>query len=340
MRKTFGKDLSLHIGHLYHPLRDLYGYGDEFFDESIKLDPSNLDKNIRDLIRKSNPDIIHSHNAPDLLTISATKTLDKTPIIHDTHEALALRETGYYVRDGPEEIAKYGDYEKAANEDSDARIYASEGVQDHIQERYNVDPNKDLVFSNYVSQSNFPQNVEKRSADDGSTHIVFIGTLSSQQGDHYNLLEIFKQVADNGIHIHIYVTFEHQAYKELSEGNNFIHYHGHLDRMALFEELTQYDYGWLSLNESRNKPHTDVAFPNKTLEYISCGLPILSFHHKTIKEFIEKHKVGLVFKNIDDLTQLIHDANLEKLQENALKIRHEYTIERNIPQLIRFYEKI
>jgi len=329
------------MGHLYHALSALYGYGDEFFDESVKLDPSSIDKNIRDLVRKYDPDIIHSHNAPDLLTISATRAVEDIPIIHDTHEALSLRDTGYYVKDGPEEIAKYGDHEKAANEESDGRIYVSEGIRDYIQRKFDVNPDKGLVFHNYISQSIFPQHVmKKKSIGDGHTHIVYIGTLSDQQGDHYNLLEIFKEIANNGMHVHIYVTFEIQAYKELSDTDKLIHYHGHLDRMALFEEITQYDYGWLGLNEARNKPHLDVAFPNKTLEYIACGLPILSFPHKTIKEFIEKHKVGLVFKNVGEQSPLIQGASIEELRDNTLKIRHEYTIERNIPRLIRFYKNI
>lgn len=94
------------------------------------------------------------------------------------------------------------------------------------------------------------------------------------------------------------------------------------------------------MNEARNKPHVDVAFPNKTLEYISCGLPILSFPHKTIKQFIEKHELGLVFKDLAALRQLIQDADIETLRRNALRIRHEYTIERNILRLIGFYKKI
>jgi len=329
------------MGHLFRAPSELYGYGDEFFDELVRLDRSNIDGNIRDLVRRYDPEIIHSHNAPDLLTISATEVAGDIPVIHDTHEALSLRETGYYVTDGPEEIAQYGGHEKAANERADGRIYASEGVRDHIQGRYRVDHDRDMVFHNYVSQSIFPQNMTKRmSRDDGCTHVVYVGTLSDQQGDHYNLLEIFEKLADNSIHVHIYVAHENQAYKQLADHNRFISYHGHVDHIRLFEELSQYDYGWLGLNEARNKPHVDVAFPNKTLEYISCGLPILSFPHKTIRQFIEKHEVGLVFNDLAELGKLIPHADIERLRRNALRIRHEYTIERNISRLVGFYKKI
>jgi glycosyltransferase involved in cell wall biosynthesis len=341
LRQALGGNLSLCMGHLFRAPSELYGYGDEFFDELVRLDRSNIDGNIRDLVRRYDPTIIHSHNAPDFLTISATEVIEDIPIVHDTHEALSLRETGYYVTDGPEEVAKYGDYEKAANERADGRIYPSEGVRDHIRGRYDVDPDNDMVFHNYISESIFPKNIKKKlSADDGRTHTVYIGTLSDQRGDHYNLQEIFEKLANNGIHVHIYAAHESQGYKELSDRNRFIHYHGHLDHIALFQELTRYDYGWLGLNEARNKPHVDVAFPNKTLEYISCGLPILSFPHKTVKEFIEKHEVGLVFKDLAELRQLIQDADIETLRRNALRIRHEYTIERNISRLIGFYKKI
>ena len=44
----------------------------------------------------------------------------------------------------------------------------------------------------------------KISEKDGETHIVYIGTVTSIIKDsHYDLREIFKQIATYGIHIHM-----------------------------------------------------------------------------------------------------------------------------------------
>jgi len=85
-------------------------------------------------VEKFQPFVIHSHNAPDLLTTSAIEAVKgEVPVIHDCHEALTLRETGYYASDDEETIReKYPREEKIANEQSDGRIYVTEGVRDYI----------------------------------------------------------------------------------------------------------------------------------------------------------------------------------------------------------------
>ena len=71
-----------------------------------------------------------------------------------------------------------------------------------------------------------------------------------------------------------------------SESSKFIHYHGHLNPKILLQEITKYDFGWAGFNNATNKKHLDVTLPNKLFEYIACGLPVLSFPHRTQKKFI------------------------------------------------------
>jgi len=52
----------------------------------------------------------------------------------------------------------------------------------------------------------------------------------------------------------------------------------------LLDEITQYDFGWAGFNVNRkNREHLDVALPNKVFEYVGCGLPVLAFPHKDIR---------------------------------------------------------
>lgn len=335
LKGALGEDVSLVFGYLEKTLTELYGYGDEFFDEFVKL--GNPEKSVSELVQKYKPHIIHSHNAPDFLTVSAINAVDDIPVIHDTHDALTMRKMGYYAGDDAARIQEYADEEKIANEESDGRLYVTEGVGDYIRKRYSVDESE-LVFHNYVSEAMIPRYLtDKLSDKDGEIHIVYAGTITSKiEGHHYDLREIFREIAEQGFHIHIYAAREDEAYPLLAEEEDLIHYHGHFPRkMLMHDELQKYDYGWAGFNDVINKEHLDVALPNKAIEYIACGLPVLTLPHKTLSEFVEKHKVGLVINSFDDMKEQLFESN--EIKEIVLKKRYEFTIENNISQLIQFY---
>ena len=343
LKNVLKDEISLIFGYLHRTLTQLYGHGDELFDAFIKLNPRNLENDIKSLVRKYRPDIIHSHNAPDFLTVSAVRAVDDVPIIHDNHDVLSLRRTGYYAHDTEEDILIYKEQEKIANEESDGRIYATEEIQKYIQQRYEVDPSKELVFHNYISESMIPTSFNRKiSSTNGQIHVVYIGNVSSGiEGSHYDLKDIFREIAEHGIHIHIYTTYENMDCKRLAEKSKLIHYHGHLDQRTLLQEITKYDFGWAGFNTTKNKAHVDAALPHKVIEYISCGLPVLAFPHKTIKRFLERHRVGIVFNSMEELIEKLKDTKeLEKIKRNVLKTRRKFTVEANINRVLTLYKAL
>ena len=343
LKCAFGGKARIVFGHLYHTLNELYGYGDEVFDKLVKLNPENLEGDIKNLVKKFHPFIIHSHNA-----ISAIEAVNgEVPVVHDCHEALTLRETGYYASDDEETILnRYPREEKIANEMSDGRIYVTEGVKDYIQNRYNIDPARDTVFYSYISESMVPARLRRKlSEKDGQTHIVYIGTVTSIIEDsHYDLRRIFREIASQGIHVHMYVSIwgaKDEAYPRLAEENDLMHFHGHLDQKRLLSEITKYDYGWAGFNANKkNRRHLDVALPNKLFEYIACGLPVLAFPHKTLKSFLERKRVGFVFKDLDEMLLKLETDDMNRLKRNVLSSRRKFTVESNIDRVIQFYRAI
>ena len=63
LKKAQGKKISLVLGYLEKTLTEFYGYGDEYFDEDIRLDREDLEGSISRLVEEYDPHIIHSHNA-------------------------------------------------------------------------------------------------------------------------------------------------------------------------------------------------------------------------------------------------------------------------------------
>ena len=349
LRWALNGNISIKFGYFHRTLNALYWCGDEVFDELVKLNPDDLEGDIKRLVNQFHPVVIHSYNAPDFLSISAIEAVKgEVPVIHDCHEALTLRETGYYASDEEKTIRiTYPRQEKIANEKSDGRIYVTEGVRDYIQRRYDVDPSRDRVFYSYVSESVVPSQLRRKiSEKDGETHIVYIGTVTSRIRDsHYDLRKIFRKIATYGIHVHMYVSIwgvKDKAFQHLAEENDLIHYHGHLDQKSLLHEITQYDYGWAGFNvNSKNRKHLDVALPNKVFEYIACSLPVLAFKHKNIMAFLTRHNVGLVFDSLDEMaSQLQNKKKIWNLKRNVLNIRNKLTVEKNINKIIQYYKEI
>jgi glycosyltransferase involved in cell wall biosynthesis len=341
--------IRITFGHLFYTLNDLYGQGDEIFDELVKLNMENLHEDIEKLVKRIEPDVIHSHNAPDFLTVLALDAVKgEVPVIHDCHEALTMRKTGYYVDDDEETIrVKYPMQEKVANERSNGRIYVTEGVRDYIQQRYDVDPSKDIVFYSYVSESVMPTKLRRKiSEKDDEIHMVYIGTVTSRIKDsHYDLREIFRNIASHGIHVHMYVSIwgmKDKAYQRLGEEDELIHFHGHLDQTSLLDEITQYDFGWAGLNVNpKNRKHLDVSLPNKVFEYVACGLPVLAFKHENMMSFLNQHNVGFVFDNMDEMASKLQNLDdVKSIKETVLDKRYEFTVEKNIDRLIQYYKEI
>jgi len=344
LKHTMGSRIYISLAHMGQDLRALYGYGEEYFDNVSRRNGESLGSFVSKAIDETRPDVIHSHNAPDHLTIVAQEMSRGIPVVHDTHEVLSLHYSGFFSSDNAESLSRYALEEKTANEGSEARVYASDGIRSYIQHRYQVNTHNDLVFRNYVSRSYLPRFSRKKlSENDGEIHIAYVGCITSLlRENHYYLPDIFEELARHNLHIHIHptsngITRSSSAYKELAAKSQFIHYHKHMDRRRLLRQLTRYDYGWAGLNEARNREHLEIALPNKVIEYVACGLPVLAFPHEAIKYFVEVNRVGIVGKNVDDLARQLGEVAPSEFRSNLRKCRQSMIIEEKIGQLIDFY---
>jgi len=321
-------------------LTQYYGHGDEFFEKMIKLEKEKLPQQIKKLLDTERIEIVHSHNAPDFLTVAALDASQgKTPVIHDIHDLLSIRSTPYGSMDPRDPHVL--ETERRAVCECDGLIYATAGVKRVCERTYPIDQKPTLVFPNYVPRRFIPSaGGRKLSEKDGKTHIVYEGSLDSVNlGGHYDLKDIFESIADQGIHIHIYSSTESQYYATVADANDYIHYHGSLKTKELLQEMKYYDYGWAGFNTDRNKRHTDTIVANKVLEYVVSGLPVISFDHKSQREFIQKNGIGIIINGVGELSdRLRQEPELDKISHRVLGYRENFTVEGQIGQVLDFYE--
>lgn len=71
--------------------------------------------------------------------------------------------------------------------------------------------------------------------------------------------------------------------------------------------------------------------PHKLFEYLAAGLPVISADIAGMREFLNREKVGILYRTVDDIVN-----GIETLRKIKIKDK-EYTVEDNIDRLIDFY---
>ena len=169
--------------------------------------------------------------------------------------------------------------------------------------------------------------------------IVYEGFISNNNS-HYDLRAIFQALAAEGIEVHIYPSRDNADYQILADTTPNIVYHPSLAPKKLFDKITQYDFGWAGFNDTLNRVHLDTVLPNKLFEYISCGLPVIGFQHKSLQRFLETHHLGLVIDAVSGLADRLRDPEIDVLRENVRMRRRDFTVEANIGRIMDIYRQL
>src|ERR687895_1542889 len=146
-------DVELGFAYRGGTLSEWYGAGDELFDRWWKLD-SKPAAELRRIVEEFRPDVVHSHNLPDELTVAALGVVDgRVPVVHDVHDLQSLRRTPY--EDGfPEPDDPLG-LERRAVEGCAALVTVSEELLAAIGARHRL-PARTVVFPNYALRRDVP----------------------------------------------------------------------------------------------------------------------------------------------------------------------------------------
>ena len=330
---------NLEVGFAFEgqTLSDWYGTGDDLFDRWWRLGPE-PGADLARVVREFRPDLVHSHNLPDSLTVLAQEICgDRVPVVHDVHDLQSLRRTPYEA--GFPEPEDPLVLEQRAVEHSAAVIAVSDEMLAEMEARYTV-PGQRLVFPNYALGRDLPATLpppDRRR--DGGWRVVYQGTLSTN-GGHYDLRDIFQAIVAAGVGLDVYPGRPAPAYEELAAALPGLRCHDTLPPAKLLEVLPTYDFGWAGFNATRNRPHLDTALPNKAFEYVGCGLPVLTLDHRALARLVTEEGVGASFDSVDDLDERLRALDLVALRRRTAEVRHRFTVEAHAGRLAALYEAV
>jgi glycosyltransferase involved in cell wall biosynthesis len=330
---------NIRLGFAYRgrTLSEWYGSGDELFEGWWRLGPDPAAGLAREMAEFA-PQVIHSHNLPDALTVVALDIAGgRVPVIHDVHDLQSLRRTPY--EDGFPEPEDPLALEATAVRESDALLTVSPELLAEVASRYGLPP-VSAVFPNYALRRDLPAELPPVQAfRDGAAHLVYQGTLSTT-GSHYDLRDIFTAIASQGLRLDVYPSRPQPAYLALAGRQPTMRCHDRLPPSRLLEVLPRYDFGWAGFNATLNGPHLDTALPNKAFEYLGCGLPVLTLGHRALARLVREEGVGISLPALEGLPQALEALDLPLLRRHIASVRLRFTIEAHIHEVVELYETV
>lgn len=329
---------GLQLGFAYQglSLAQWYGTGDELFDQWWHLG-TDVTGDLRDVIESFRPDVIHSHNLPDRLSVLALElTRGAVPVIHDAHDLQSLRQTPY--EDGFPEPEDPLVLERTAVEGCRGLIVVSDEMRDELAVRYRLPTTHS--FPNYALARDLPATLpdhDRRRT--GPPRVVYQGTLSTN-GGHYDLRELFEAIVASGVHLDIYPSRPVPEYETLAARCPGMRVLDRVDPRRLLQVLADYDFGWAGFNPLLNAAHLDTALPNKLFEYLGSGLPVITMGHRAMVRLIAERGVGIEVAGVDDLAATLRDVDTAGLRTRVAEARFDFTVEANIQPIVDLYKTV
>lgn len=217
---------------------------------------------------------------------------------------------------------------------ADKIIVTSQCDNDFIVEKYNVNPEKIAVFSNYVDTEAFkPLKIEKE-----YRRITFVGRLDEQK----NLFSLIDAV--KGLNVKLVLIGKgplENALKKMVEEKEIenVAFAGVVPNEMLPVELNKSEIFIL--------PSLYEGNPKTLLEAMACGLPVIGTNVRGIKEIIKHKQNGYLCETSTEaireaIMYLINEENLrENLAVNARNtIIENYSLEKLVDKELKLYDRL
>lgn len=313
------------------------------YQKLLVLDPL-LAINLHRFLDQNEVDLIHAHHYEGLLVSLFIRKLNKKPVIYDAHTLLES-ELPYYRLGLSRKIGKLVGLhlDNWLPKKADHIITVTDKIRTKLIQDAAVIPENITTIMNGVEEEHFNIKEENyKKLWNKEKILIFTGNLAPYQGIDI-LLRVFQQVLKEWQNIKLLIITDSSFdyYESLAKALNI--------RNAI--NILQSDFGtlpkYLGQADIALNPRIDCdGFPQKLLNYMAAGKPIVSFESSGSN--LINGQTGLIVRdgNIPAFTnailQLLKDPALAKsLGENAIKyIISKYNWKNRAEMVEAVYEQV
>lgn len=325
------------IGYEIHGMGNKVSYGvNDYETYTVWKNERQFKNAIRDRINLG-VDCITWDNEPDMPSVWIREVInemgvqDKVKLISDFHDLDSVRRLENIIPK-PERLMINA---------SDGMIYVSLPIQKMTNKLHSIEKPNICLYS-YCNKDivDVDWKIERKIA------MVYEGGVNAPDNQdqnriypYRNLFPIFMQLIKQGNEVHAYVG-NSDAFLAGQHTGVVLHQPTEYDK--LMEELLQYKWGLLVFNNEKDtEPQVRYTLTNKAQEYLQAGIPSLACWCKESEKWVEKHKIGLVFDNIQDIMNCsVLEEKYNDLVENIKTKREELVMENFIWKLENLYAEV
>ena len=313
------------------------------YQKLLVIDPV-LAVTLRRLLNRYRFDLIHAHHFEGLAVALVARNSQQHPIIYDAHTTLENELPYYHLgfsQSLKRTLGRWLDHSLPRR--ADHVITVTDRISHRLMHEHCIPEEQITVVSNGVEMEPFIKAANKQTGEKsvGNT-VVFSGNLSNYQGIEL-LLHAFRLVIETRPDTRLLIvtnsSFENyrDLVAELDIGKNI--------------EVLDTDFSGLpallAAADVAVNPRTDCdGIPQKLLNYMAAGLPIVSFEGSAVS--IAHNETGWIVENGDipgfarGIIRLLGDIKLAtRLGRNAQAVgSREYTWSRSAEKTIAVYEKV
>ena len=302
-------------------------------------------ENWQEEIKRIKPDIIYA-----LLNWQAV------PIAHEVLKANTGIPFVWHFKEGPFICMEKGTWNELIElyNEADGRIYTSDEMKWWLDEFISKQPHSlDYVLDGDLPKKDWfdqPQSKLLSESTPGEFHTVVPGRPIGLHP--HNVVEL----AEQKIHLHFYGDFTHGQWKQWIEKTHlmapgFLHIHPNVDQENWVKEFSQYDAGWLhffkseNCGEIRRSNWDDLNIPARMATLALAGIPMLQGdnegHIVATQSFVKKHGLGLLFKDMRELGELMRGrALMLTLRKNVWGQRGLFMFDNHVTAIIEFFREV
>lgn len=187
--------------------------------------------------------------------------------------------------------------------------------------------------------------------------LLMAGGLSTNSGRN-DVRELCRRLSARGVEVHLYGRKfvgpngagvwgvnhvpSQRAYEAL-EREGRCRLHDHVEPERYVEAWSRYDAGLMHPARPRGvDPFAYFNHPNRLVPYLASGLPIVqeAGEHKAMERLIERTGIGLLYRDVDELAEMLGDrALLSAVRSKVLARRLEFSYEHHVPALLEILSR-